>query len=123
MKKENKTKGINVILSLLAVLFSALLGFWVYSVAKGDDNDLMAGIVSFVCFMVVLIPLMGVHYSTSRLGVNIRVLSIIAFIIFIAVNFIYAACGVSVPSYVIVNGILLIIYLAVFYKMNGIDSI
>ncbi len=110
-------------MSLLAILLSALLGFWVYSVARGGDNDIMAGIVSFVCFVAVLIPIMGMCYSTSRLGVNIRILSIIAFILFTAVNFIYAAYGVSVPSYIILNGIILIIYLAIFYKMNGIDSI
>ncbi len=123
MKEGKKQKSINPILSLLAILLSALLGFWVYSVAKGDDNDIVAGIISFICFVAVLNPIMGMHYSTSRLGVNIRVLSVIVFLIFAGVNFLYAAYGVSIPSYIIVTGIILVIYLAIFYKMNGINSI
>ena len=35
----------------------------------------------------------------------------------------FAGFVVKMPYYIIVNGIVLVIYLAIFYKMKGIDDI
>ena len=77
-----------------------------YSVAEEDENSVMAGLTSTICFVATLVPVMGFKYFTTRLGVSIRVLSLLAFIVFVIVNFIYAGNGVTVPSYFITNGII-----------------
>lgn len=120
---EEKKINVNVLMSLIAFLLSALLGFWVYSVAKEDDNSVIAGVISTICFVATIVPLMGFNYFTTRLGVSIRVLSLLTFIVFVIVNFIYAGNSVTVPSYFITNGLILLIYFALFYKMCSINDV
>ncbi|MGM9856903.1 MAG: hypothetical protein ACI30Y_03770 [Candidatus Limisoma sp.] len=66
---------------------------------------------------------MGLQYETGRLGVNIRIISSLFFTIFAISHFCFAGFGVKMPYYIIVNGIMLMIYLAIFYKMQGIKNI
>lgn len=104
-------------------MLAAFVGYLVYDVASGDENDMVCGIGSGICFAATLIPTLGLHYETGRLGTNIRVFSTLFFIVFAISHFCFAGFGVKMPYYIIVNGIVLIIYLAVFYKMQGIKDI
>ena len=104
-------------------MLAALIGYLVFYVANGDDNDVVCGIGSCICFAATLIPGMGLQYESGRLGVNIRVFSSIFFIIFAIIHFCFAGFGVIMPYYIIVTGIMLMIYLAIFYKMQGVKDI
>lgn len=104
-------------------MFAALIGYLAYNVAEGDDNDLLCGICSAICFTTSLIPVIGMHYKSNALGINIRVCASIFFVIFLISNFCFAGFGVRMPYYTIVNGMLLIIYSGILYKMLNIKSI
>lgn len=104
-------------------MLAALIGYLAFNVADGDENDVLCGVCSGICFAATLIPTLGIHYESERLGVNIRLFSIIFFIIFAISNFCFAGFGVKMPFYVIVNGIMLLLYLAVFYKMQRVKDI
>lgn len=104
-------------------MLAALVGYLAYNVASGDENDMVCGIGSGICFAATLIPTMGLQYKSDRLGINIRVLSSIFFIIFAISHFCFAGFGVKMPYYIIVNGIILMIYLAILYKMQGVEDI
>lgn len=123
MVESTKPTRVNLFLTILAILLSLLLGYWTYYVAKECDYDIECLIISTLCYMATLIPTMGFQYGSTRLGVNIRILCVVLFVLFLAINFSYAIAGISMPSYIIVNGVVLIIYLAVFYKMQNIKSI
>lgn len=114
---------VNVILSIIAVLIAVLLGYWAYSIAADDVNALICGIGSGICFIVTLLPALGIQYSSKQLGVNIKVLSWLFFLTFVVSHFCFASFGVKMPSYIIVNGILLAIFGAAFYNMKGIKDV
>lgn len=110
---------VNVFLTIIAVLLGALLGYLAYNIAEGKPNDVLCGIVSSLCFIGALIPTMGLQYESGRMGVNIRVMSALVLIIFLVSHFCFAGFGVKMPAYLIVNGLLLLLYFAIFYKMQG----
>ena len=108
---------INNVLTLIIIVLSLLLGFWVYSVADTDPYALLAGLLSAICFAIPLIMGVCVQYSTSASLVNVRALSCVLFVVMLIFNFYYAANGISMPNYVLINGILICIYSAIVYAI------
>ena len=104
-------------------MVAALVGYLAYNVASGDENDMVCGIGSGICFAATLIPTMGIQYESGRLGTNIRVFSALFFILFAISHFCFAGFGVKMSYYIIVNGIMLMIYLAIFYKMQSVKDV
>ena len=113
----------NIFLTGISVMLAALIGYLAYNISEGQDNDVLCGVGSSICFMATLIPTIGLQYESGRLGVNVRVFSVIFFVIFLISHFCFAGFGVKMPYYIICNGILLVIYLAIFYKMQGVKDI
>lgn len=109
----------NTFLTIISLILAGLIGYWVFSTAEGKEQDALCGICSTVCFLATLIPIMGLHYESARIGTNIRVLSGLFFIAFLVSHFCFASYGIKMPLYMILNGILLVIYLGVFYKINS----
>ncbi len=113
----------NVFLTIIGAVVGCLIGYLAYYVAEGDQNDMVCGIGSAICFIATLCPLIGWQFESGKLGTNIRMMTLIFFVVFLISNFCFAGFGVNMPLYVIVNGVLLLIYLAIFYKMQGINNI
>lgn len=109
-------------MTIISILLTGLLAYWIYDTANGCENDVVCGIFSTVCILVTLIPLVGLQYENARIGVNIRVVSGIFFLILFTSNFLFAYFGIIMPTYVIINGLILVIYLAILYKMKGLNS-
>lgn len=118
----SRTMKANLFLSFISVMLAALLGHLAFNVANGKENDVICGIGSCICFAATLIPAMGLQYDSGRLSVNIRVFSSIFFVLFAISHFCFAGFGVKMPFYFIVNGIMLMIYLAIFYKIQGVKN-
>lgn len=110
-------------LSLISIAIACLAGYLAFNIAEEKDQNTLCGIFSTICFSATLLPAMGLQYKSNRLGVNIRVLSIIFFVVFLISHFCFANFGIRMPLYVILNGIILLIYLALLYKMQGIEDI
>ena len=113
----------NPFLTFISVMLAALLGYLAFNVANGEENDVICGISSGICFATTLIPIIGIQYESGKLSVNILVFSSIFFVLFVISHFCYAGFGVKMPYYIIVNGIMLMIYLAIFYKIQVIKDI
>ncbi len=113
---------INVFLLFISIALTILLGYWIYDIAKGKENDVICGILSSVCIFSTLIPFVGLQYNNMRIGVNIRVLSGVFFSILFISNFLFAYFGIIMPTYMIINGLILVVYWAILYKMKGIIS-
>lgn len=113
----------NIFLSFIGVVLASLIGYLAFNVAKGHENDILCGVCSTICFIATLIPVLGLSYESSRLGTNIRVLSALFFVVFLVSHFCFAGFGIKMPYYIICNGIILIIYLAIIYKMSNITTI
>lgn len=114
---------VNVFLTSLCILITVLISYLVFYVAEGGENDVLCGIVSGICIAATLVPMMGIQYESGRQGINIRIFSALFFFIFLISQFCFAAFGVGELYYIVSNGILLIIYMALFYKMQGIKNV
>ena len=106
---------INNVLTLITLIISSLLGYWVYSVADTDAHAVLAGVFSTICFAIPLILGAGISFNTSASNVNIKALSWCMFILMLILHFYYASTGISMPYYVLINGILICIYVAIVY--------
>ena len=105
----------NFVFTLIALIISSLLGYWVYSVADTDAHATLAGMFSTICFAIPLIIGIGISFNTSASQVNIKALSWVLFILMLFMHFYYASNGVTMPYYVLINGILICIYVAIVY--------
>lgn len=114
---------INIFLSLIAVLLSLLVGYLAYDIAEGDNNSVLCGIFSSVCFIATMTPMIGFCYDNARLGVNMRVLSLLFFVSFVVSHLSFASFGVKMPYYIIVNGLLLLIFMAILYKLSRVQKL
>lgn len=110
-------------MACISVLLAALIGYLAFTVARGDAYDTVCGITSGLCFLSALLPVMGLSLESGRLKANVNILAILFFVVFLVSHFAFAAFGVKMPYYIIINGILLLIYLAVIYKMASIKDV
>ena len=111
----------NIFMTIACIVMAGLLSYWIYDIANGRENDILCGILSSVCLLATLIPMVGLQYENSRIGVNIRVISSVFFLILLIGNLLFAFFGIIMPTYVIVIGLILVVYLAVLYKMKDIN--
>lgn len=111
---------VNVFLSVIGVCAGLLLGYLIYSIAEGKDNSELCGIISAICFVCTLVPMIGFRYEDGRLGANMKVLSMLFLIVFLAIELGFALWEVKMPYYVIVNGIFLLAFASIVYKMSHV---
>lgn len=109
----------NSILVILNLLFSAILGYWVYVVAEGSPNDVLFGVGACICFFAALLPLVGIKYDNPKVSLNVRACSFTFFFLLLICNFCFAGFDVKTSYYVIVNGLLIIFFLIVTYIIQS----
>lgn len=113
---------INIIPSVIAIALAALLGYAVYSVAGDNPNKETAFAVSGVCFLICFLLGFGVSYEDSRKGISLNILSLISAIIMAISQFCFACYGINFRPYIIVNGVILLLYLLVFYGVYNSEQ-
>lgn len=109
---------------LLSFIAMASIGYLAYHIANtnNDHNDVIVGIGTAICVIATLGTGLSLSLENSRMNVNMKVLCILAFIILMVVNFCFAGFGVSMPYYVIIVGLLLIIFAGVIKKILEIKD-
>ena len=106
---------VNIFLACISTLLALLLAYWAFSITQGQENDIVCGVCSALCFSGTLVPTLAVSHESGRIGVNLQVLSAVFFVIFVISHFCFASFGVKMPYYVIVNGILLLAYIVILH--------
>ena len=102
---------------IIAFGISALVAYGLFSICK-NDNSLLLAIVGGIMLFVTLAATFGVDFEPHRTSVNIKVTSIVFFLLALISNLIFSFVQFSVPLYVVVNGLLLLIWLLVIYGIN-----
>jgi hypothetical protein len=113
----------NPFLMVIGLLLALLIGYLTFSVAEGKENDVLCGIISAVCYIATLLSTMGLQFENKRQGANVKVLSVLFFVLFAIINFCFAIFGIAQPYYIVINGILLLIFLSVLYKLSKLTDI
>lgn len=114
---------INTVLTIIAIAMAVLIGYLAFSIAEGEKNDIVCGIASTTCFTAVLVPIVGLQYDSNKLGINIKIMSSLFLFVFLISHFCFAAIYIKMPYYIIINGILLLIYIVILYRMNQIKKL
>ena len=108
---------INFVQTIIAIAVSALIAYGLYHFHNGE-NQMLLSIGSFVFLSVTLALSISVNFEQPRTTTNIRVVSGIFFAVALISNLIFNFLSFSEPSYVITNGILILIYVLIAYSIN-----
>jgi hypothetical protein len=108
---------INFVQTIIAIALSLLVAYGLYSFHLGE-NKLLLSAGSFVFLATTLVMTIGASFDLPRTTTNIRVVSLIFFAVALISNLIFTFINFSVPSYVIINGILLLVFILFAYSIN-----
>ncbi len=108
---------INLIKTILALGISALIAYALYSFHESENKLLLSG-GSFLFLATTLVLSIGTSFQLPRTTTNVRVVSGIFFALALISNLIFTFIAFSVPSYIITNGILLLIFILIVYSIN-----
>lgn len=108
---------IKVIPLIIVLGLAALMAYGLFSFCK-NDNALLLAIVGGIMLFVALTAAFGVSFEPHRTSVNIKVTSIVFFLLALISNVIFAFVQFSVPLYIVINGLLLLIWLLIVYGIN-----
>lgn len=105
---------INFVMLIIVLAISALAAFGFYSVNSIENYRLL---ITFGSSISIFITLSGVLAFSSPHGssVNIKVVSGVFFIVFLIEQIIFSFININLAPYVIITGILLLVYLIICY--------
>lgn len=107
---------INLIKLIIAVFISMLICYGFYSFAHSEKNILLV-IGSFITLSGAMTVTIGLDFEDKRNGINIRLVSGIFSVIFLISGIVFSCFEFSNPLYVIINGLLLLIYILITYSI------
>ncbi len=108
---------VNFVQTIIAIAVSLLIAYGLYSF-HDIENTMLLFAGSFVFLAATLVMTIGTSFKFPRTTTNIRVVSGIFFAVALISNLIFTFINFSVPSYVIINGILLLVFILIAYSIN-----
>ena len=114
---------ISVFPALLTLIVLLAIGYLAYHLANSnsDANDLVVGIGTGISVLLTFGCVMGLSLNDGRMNANLKAWSVAAFVVMTIVNLCFAGFGVSMPYYVIVLALLLVIHLWVVWKLSTVE--
>ena len=107
---------IKIVPALVSILLCALIAYGLFSIHK-FDNQILLSVGGFIFCAATLFCAFGINFDLPRTTTNIRFLSIAFFFIALVNNLIFCFINFSVPLYIILNGILLLIFILITYSI------
>jgi hypothetical protein len=109
---------VHIVNLLIAIVVSALLTYGVLSV---DSNSLKGatGFGSFISFAITLALAIGVSFENPRVGVNVKLVSTIFFVVSLCINLLFAFVAFSQTSYVIAVGLMFSLFVLIANSIYG----
>ncbi len=108
---------INFVQTIIAIAVSLLIAYGLYGFSV-SENKILLSAGSFVFLAATLVLTIGTSFEFPRTTTNIRVVSGIFFAVALISNLIFMFINFSIPSYVIINGILLLVFILIAYSIN-----
>lgn len=101
---------IDIVKSLIVVLLTALITYGLYSVSDYDTVRWWLTGVSAAVLAISGVLTFGVSFEGERSSAMFKVLSGIMFFVFLFANLTFAFFEFSLPLYIILNGVMLLVY-------------
>lgn len=108
---------LNIVPSIISAAFAGLIAYFLYITAEGDQQQLLLTIAGGLFSFLTLWGTMGYTLDEGRKAVNLKVCSGVFFIMVVAVEFVFACTGFSVPTFVIVNGVGVLLWFSMMYSL------
>ncbi len=108
---------INFVPTIIAIAVCLLISYGLYSF-NSTQNKILLSAGSFVFLATALVMTIGISFELPRTTTNVRVVAGLFFTIALISNLIFTFINFSIPSYVIINGILLLVFLLIAYSIN-----
>ncbi len=110
---------VSVFPTLLLIIVTVAIGYLAYDMAHkhADSNDIIVGVGAGLSVLLTLGCVLGISLKNSRMNINMKAWSGAAFVVLVIANLCFAGFGVTMPYYVIVISLLLVIHLWVVYKI------
>ena len=112
---------IKVIPSILVLGISTILSYGIFSFCTNENATIMAIIGGLMSFMT-LVATLGITLNRQGKSVNIKVVSLIFFVLGLISNLIFAYVHFKISTYIIINGLLILIWLLIVYGISKADN-
>jgi hypothetical protein len=109
---------INPILLLIAAGIAALIGFGFYSANKAEELVWAITIGSGLLSLITLSGIFAVNFDARGGTGNVRIISGLFFAISLVSNIIFNFLNFTLPPYIIINGILFLLYILIGYGVT-----
>lgn len=103
---------------LIAVLAASLLSYGFWSLASRDTQDAIA-LGSFLSIAGALTCTVGLRYRDERVGQSVKLLGSLFFVGALLLNVFFALTNFSTTSYLIVSGLLFLLFLFLASTVYG----
>ena len=111
---------INAVQTIIAIAVSLLIAYGFYHFHNGENKILLSA-GSFMFLAATLVFSTGISFEYPRTTTNIRVVSGIFFFVAFISSLIFTFISFSVPAYIIINGILLLVFILIVYSISKSD--
>lgn len=108
---------IKVIPTIIAAAICALIVYGLFGLSKTHGQELLFAIGGFVCLFPTLGTCLGVRFERERTSANIAVIGGVFFVIQLVCFLVFTFVSFSTPTFVVVNGIILLLFLLVAYSV------
>ena len=112
---------IKAIPSVIVLAISAVIAYGLYSFCI-SDNAILLAVFGGVMLFAMLVTAFGVTFNHQGKSVNIKVVSLVFFVLALIGNIVFARCAFNIPTYIIVNSLLVLIWLLVVYGISKANS-
>lgn len=111
---NDATMKIDSIKSLIAIAISVLLAYACYEICEFERVQWVVTIGAFLTIVLPTLLAIGVTVKAERSAIVLSILSWVMLLIEIGINGVFVFFDFSIPVYIIVNGIVLLIYILVY---------
>ncbi len=106
---------VKIVPTIIALGISVLLAYALFEVCHTEGGEWLLAIGGGICLFSPLFTCLGVRFELSRTSANVAVVGAVFFCIMVISNAAFAYLQFATHSYIIINGILLLLFLLIEY--------
>ncbi len=108
---------VTLVPTVIALAISALIGYALYALCKTEGLELLLAIGGGVALFFPLATALGIRFEQPRTSGNITTLGVFFTVIMLICCFVYAFVQFTAPTFIIVTGILLLVFIMIVYAI------
>jgi len=108
---------LDMIKTIITVALAGLTAFGFFVANEDDTYRILITIGSGLSVLLTLGGFLALASPNHGLMVNLKIVSCLFFIVLLIVHIIFSIAGIYFPAYIIITGVLIVIYLLVSYSI------